>query len=1026
MPESLLQRIRARRRRRRPRRLLADRERGTLPAPVIEAIAREEGPGILARIGDALSLPGDVFRGAISGELGERVTARELLAKLGLEPEAEFDLTDPFSSGGLDRLGAGLGVLATDIFTDPLTLLAGVGQLGRTASTVDKARRAVESARGLARLGRAGRGGRQATRPLGRVGQFAQQTGREARGEIIDQIRAQRTRARDLLSSLPAGSQPSELFSASGVPQIQRLAGRRARPLPRGRELLTAGIPFTSARTRIPILPRRVEQALISPVAGALGGTRNFLRRSFGRGIPQETRDVLNFITNQRAQTSAVLGREIAREAEDLAVKRQLRTGGSLDDAMDALREDVRLVREGDKTVSLTQNERIFAKDLSAIVDGATEAQIATGARTDALIEDYAERILSPRGREALRVRGLQNDFRRHMNNRARIRDNSQIRRRDYLRDEFTTDVNDYFRVKIPELQGEDLFSLDPALTVEVAVRDRGMSVVLANLAQSLTADFAGMTGRAGDVPIAEFLASSGVKQFGPARWSQGGVQAVERALTAAEIDTAKTIPLEVAKEASDILGTLAKTTGGQWKNFLENVYDPIASLYRTLATSPFPGFHGRNMVGNVILNMLGGVVSPHHYARALKIMRNPAEIRRLERLGVVRGGEMTQLAKEFKRAVGPSGNRLQRALRPLGDNPITRTGTAVGNFTENFGRIAHFLGRKSKGATDLEAVQSVNKFLFDYGRRALAPAERGVANRLFFFYRWNRYALPLMLGQVFENPRRFAILGRLTTQPGTERPAGIPEFVREAAGIPGSVNPQTGETRFTTRFGSPFEVFSLVDPLDAVGAAGTIRETGREVAANLVPPLRAMLELVAGEEFFVGRDIEGLDQGSATGSRIGELISRIPGLEQVGRDIGEEVPTRRPGVTRNRRSPFVRFIMRNLPTARVTGTTSRLLDAIGETINQAQGAPSRQRRRRTVGPEILRTLAGVNFADVDTSEEAVNRFRRVLNRRAERERLRGNVGELEIPFITERGKQDRDTRELIEFLNRIRGRRRL
>ncbi|MEN8182622.1 MAG: hypothetical protein ABFS46_08815, partial [Myxococcota bacterium] len=545
---------------------------------------------------------------------------RELLATLGIEPEAEFDLTNLTPQG----FAAGLGVLATDIATDPLSLLAGIGQLGKAPRAIAGAQEAATAARSFSRIGRRVGTGRTGSGATGRVGRNVQSAARARRPELADLIRGERTRARELLESIPQRLRPADLFRG-GRPQIQRIVPARAgtataqfqasrggldKLLPRTRELATAGIPFTRARGRIPVLPRALEQAALRPLARGGAAARRGLQRTFGRGIPEATRAGFRFFRTDVRKTAEEIGQEIGREAGRLVDERVAaavaRSGGSPDDVIDAVRDqfqvDIRNAREG-KASLLKVEEREFAKDLNQIVDGATDAQIATGARNDALIENYAERILTKEGREEIRRRRLSNSFRQFMNQRARISDGSQIRRREYLRDKFTTDVNDFFAQNMPDLQGQNFFNLDPAVTVEAAIRDRGMSVIQANLVSSLVNDFAGMAGRAGDVPIAQFLAKIGLNRFRGASWSKtGSVDAVEKALQAAGIDVTQTIPMEIAKEAGDVVGVLGNTSTGAWRGFLDKVYDPIASVYRAGATTPFPGFHLRNQTGNMIL----------------------------------------------------------------------------------------------------------------------------------------------------------------------------------------------------------------------------------------------------------------------------------------------------------------------------------------------------------------------------------------------------------------------------------------
>jgi hypothetical protein len=80
-----------------------------------DSVLREIGAvtgGTLSRIGDALSAPGDYFRGLLTGKAGERVTGREMLRDAGLI--SQQDNWGNFAAG-----------LATDIVTDPLSMVTG-------------------------------------------------------------------------------------------------------------------------------------------------------------------------------------------------------------------------------------------------------------------------------------------------------------------------------------------------------------------------------------------------------------------------------------------------------------------------------------------------------------------------------------------------------------------------------------------------------------------------------------------------------------------------------------------------------------------------------------------------------------------------------------------------------------------------------------------------------------------------------------------------------------------------------------
>lgn len=80
-----------------------------------DSVLREIGAltgGTLSRVGDALSAPGDYFRGLLTGKPGERVTGREMLRDAGLV--GQEDNWGNFATG-----------LVTDVVTDPLSWITG-------------------------------------------------------------------------------------------------------------------------------------------------------------------------------------------------------------------------------------------------------------------------------------------------------------------------------------------------------------------------------------------------------------------------------------------------------------------------------------------------------------------------------------------------------------------------------------------------------------------------------------------------------------------------------------------------------------------------------------------------------------------------------------------------------------------------------------------------------------------------------------------------------------------------------------
>ena len=1051
----------------------------------LEALAEQEGPGLLLRLGEALAIPGDLLRGALAGQLGDRVTARELLNKLGIEPEAEFSLTEPTIAG----TAAGVGVLATDILTDPLSLLTGVGQLGKGAAALRGAQSSVRAGKAFRRAGREavedvrripealrtqaeqlGTRTRLSAKEIEKAGGFRRRTDvgprrRVSELDIGDPRRLQReefgrareqfaeaerlgTPARRLTEEIPFGPRVRPAGARRDV-LTAREGFRTPVGAPGSRDLLQVGVPFTRFRTRVP-LPRGLERAIGGGVSTAVAPIGLGLQKVFGRGglVAKELQSAERFFARQADSVQKLEADKIAERAEELLVERAKREGldptadGVLDSIRDEFNTDIRGAREGSRA-KMAFEEQEFADTLNSMVDARTFAQQRRGARDLALIEDYAERILTPVARQALRKRNLMDPYKEFINSQfdrhvARgASEGSQIGRNDYL-PRLTEDANQWFRDNGILTEGENFFQLDAAATVSQTIRQRSLSVLQANLASSFVEDLAKIPGKAGDVTLAQFLKRMNLKGFRAAQWKKGaGEDTINRALAAAGVDTTTTLPFEAAIEFEKVFGKGMATIRPEALNrFLSKIYDPLASLFRVAVTAPFPAFHIRNFMSNTILNFMGGVRDPASYKKAFDtvITTNEALAKqfgkkfdrelanRLTEIGALQGGQLQRIVREAAERGGGADlptNVIEQALLFARKNRVSRVGFGLGALVEDGSRLAHFFSKKARGFTDRQAVDSVNKFLFDYSLESLNGFERGVANRLFFFYRWNRFSIPLVLRTLFEHPNRAAVVIKGTTQPAIERPAGIPEFLRESAGIPVGVDPETGETSFVARFGSPFESLEFIETTGAKqpGILGRLTKLGREFVQQLVPPLRVIGEALAGEEFFLGREIQDLDKVPALQALFGELVGAPA--------IGEVVPRspRAGGGVRFRGDPQVRFAAKNLPTSRVTSTISRLLEQPATAGLRALGAiPEGQpiRGQRGFGQELLRTLAGVTISEVDTGAETRRRAQRVVSRLLDQLRLSGEAGRLPVFVSTEKGKKSPRVKELLDLIRQI------
>lgn len=1074
----------------------------------IERIAAQESPGILQTLGNVLSFPGDIVRGVAvqakdiftEGDIPfQRTTSRELLREFGIEPEAEFNIRDPFNPAGL---AAGTFVLAADILTDPLSLLTGVGAATKGTKLFRRGTEAAERSLEIGRLGKKLEAPRIARRAGAEAQLPTELTAALPRREVAALAREEAQASSRLIGeAAEAGSESAQAILKDIIAQgrgpvrggvtrrlIEQAKIPRAGVVEQFRKGERALVQFGAGRFkfRVPI-PRPLE----AQIARAITAVPRFLQDKFELGTilkgpfrkpvakskaAQQAQVLLSGLTTARLATqkkafTAIQEEALLKPISDAIIGSPPTPVGAIKDALkDELFTDLTNARQlGVAEVRKKYGEEVadYVVQIGTMVRQSFEAQIATGARNHALIEDYAERILTTAGRKAIREAGKGASYIDFLKEQANLWDNSQFSRQNYMRDALNTDAEKFFREKMGLEDTERFFNLNPAETVARTVRERSMTVINAELAASFLEDMIGVGGRAGDMSVVQFIKEIKLRSFRGKRIDPNNPQSIAQALESAGISQLSTVPGEGAADFIKIYGKFDKLGPKPLKKFAEEVWDPMNSIFRIGVTAPLPflAFHMRNFNSNLMLNYMGGV-SPRAYGPAVgqflktnenwnrianrlgfKIKFDAKLAEQYTGLGLTRGGQLGEIAEAAAQQIGrasisggptitgAAAALTGRGLRFARENPLSRAGFQLGAAVEDFARIAHFLDKRGKGFTNAESIYSVNKFLFDYSNTALSGTEKGLLNRLFFFYRWQRFALPLIMERFLTDPRRIAILTKVTTQPGIERPVGIPEFVREAAGIPaGPPDPQTGEVPFVSRFGSPLEALGNIDFTGAersLGFFGPPKKLARELIQQMVPFIRVAAELTAGEEFFIGRPIADLDRASALQALVGEGISRIPGLEEAGAAFGEEVPRsqRAGGGTRFRTQPDIRFGLRALPTSRFTQTTSRLLDLLSPLgisptqIGEKTGLFEKEGVRtgeKSFSEELLRTIAGVSLADVNVPQERIRQAQRVLSGPLQRERLRGTVSEIPIFVPTEKGRSRLGAQRKLDVFRRV------
>jgi len=111
---------------------------------------------------------------------------------------------------------------------------------------------------------------------------------------------------------------------------------------------------------------------------------------------------------------------------------------------------------------------------------------------------------------------------------------------------------------------------------------------------------------------------------------------------------------------------------------------------------------------------------------------------------------------ERFKSAVA---NKIDKGVQTV-QRALTYPSTQVGQQLEATQRMSLFLTSLDKGKTPTEALETVNKFLFDYN--GLTDFERNVMRRVIPFYTYSKNNLPMHLDALLNTPQRLSPLAKM------------------------------------------------------------------------------------------------------------------------------------------------------------------------------------------------------------------------------------------------------------------------
>ena len=270
----------------------------------------------------------------------------------------------------------------------------------------------------------------------------------------------------------------------------------------------------------------------------------------------------------------------------------------------------------------------------------------------------------------------------------------------------------------------------------------------------------------------------------------------------------------------------------------------------------------------------------------------------------------------------------------------VFEPGLKFGQAVDNHIRMAHFLAMKKKGMTDFEAALSVKKYHFDYND--LTDFEKSVMRRVALFYTFTRKNIPLMMESYLSNPRFMQVYTRLIGE--TNVNIVQPNWLTDSFFL--NTDDEGNQNRLS--WGLPPDDISRFSP-DGQGLPRFLEL----LISNSTPLIRMPYEFASQRDSFFGRPQEG------------------------GR--------------------FER-LLRSLPSSRLTGTYTRIVD------NPAK--------------EIPRALTGAAVRSVPPWQDKLNQVDNIRNRLGE---LTKQGRAKTYPITVNRfGQSDPEVNELNRLMSKI------
>jgi hypothetical protein len=190
----------------------------------------------------------------------------------------------------------------------------------------------------------------------------------------------------------------------------------------------------------------------------------------------------------------------------------------------------------------------------------------------------------------------------------------------------------------------------------------------------------------------------------------------------------------------------------------------------------------------------------------------------------------------------------------------LVRGGRQVMKWVEQGDRVTLFMHYLEDGYSPAQAAAFTKRYMGDFVQESLTPFERQWMTRLFPFYRWARYNVPLTVNELLFSPSsryKLTALRRIheellepETESGGRVRAWTPSFLQEVGGIPVDYDKKTGEMKFMALEG-------YIPAADIGNWLGGY-DVAKWVLSQLTPPLQAGIEIGTRQSVFGGQKFEG------------------------------------------------------------------------------------------------------------------------------------------------------------------------